>query len=183
MLTVPADGSACIDLMSGLGAASELQHLVLFQLHPQLSSQAYWPQNMPRLETIKVIGSQHALPSEWVQYSVLRELHLAQMAQPVVPHWLSELTLLTELSLQKAALAEFAPCVMQLSQLAVLDLSQIHPPLNLPAIISEFSVWTSLTKLDFRLLSNPSECYNMRSRLNLLQLYADLGHRSSLLLI
>ncbi len=183
MLAAPAIESACIDFMSGLEAASELRQLVLFQVHPHLSIQAQWPQNMPRLDTIKLIGSSCALPSEWVQYSALQELNLSRMAHAACPDWFSGLTMLTKLSLQKAALTEFPICVMLLSQLAALDLSHISPPLILPAIITEFSDWMSLTKLHFRLLSNQSESYNMESQLNLLQLQANLGYRSSLLLI
>ena len=100
-----------------LEAATGLQTLELDMYYPRSLHQAGWPQAMPSLTSLAVLGMPVGPPREWQNYSALVKLELTHLQSTSVPDWFAQFTRLKFLKLNKCVLDELSTCMFHLTQL------------------------------------------------------------------
>ena len=160
-----------------LAAATQLTCLELHKV--ALLNDKDWPKSLPSLCQLCNTFLAYPPPATWTMYSGLRVLTLDSIQLDRLPDWFSGLTMITALTLAFAKLHDFPLCIMHLSQLHRLDMSNIYPPLRMPACIVNFAKWDHLSKLNFG--SCIGVLRDAQSQQHLKMLMQALGHRGSVL--
>jgi len=167
-----------------LEAATGLKTLELDRFYPHSLQEAGWPNAMPSLTSLAVLGMPFGPPREWQNYSALVKLKLTDLQSTSLPDWFAQLTGLTCLKLDNSVLEEFPACILHLSQLEKLDLSGLQSPMMIPRAITQLADWPFLTRVDFCQGGNRDQfdpALTLDSQLHILHLQEALGHRHGVL--
>ncbi len=164
-----------------LEAATGLQTVELDRFYPDSVREAGWPQAMPSLTSLAVLGMPVGPPREWQNYSALVKLELTDLQSTSVPDWFAQFTRLKFLKLNKCVLDELSTCMFHLTQLEQLDLSDRKSPMMIPPAIIQLADWPFLTRLDLCQDGNREQALTADSQLHILHLQEALGHRPGVL--
>ena len=106
-----------LHVLLNLEAATGLQNLEFDRFYPHSLREAGWPQAMPSLTSLAVLGMPVGPPREWQNYSALVKLELTHLQSTSVPDWFAQFTRLKFLKLNKCVLDELSTCMFHLTQL------------------------------------------------------------------
>lgn len=170
-----------LHVLLNLEAATGLQNLEFDRFYPHSLREAGWPQAMPSLTSLAVLGMPVEPLRQWQNYSALVKLKLTDLQSTSLPHWFAQLTGLKFLKLDKSVLDEFPACIFHLTQLEQLDLSLLQSPMMIPPAIIQLADWPFLTRLDFCQDDTHEQALNPDSQLHIMQLQETLCHRQGVL--
>ena len=167
-------------VLDNLGFATKLTSLDFSQVYPSnLQSHNGWPATMPLLLLIQLVDSKGHLPHQWCHYPKLSCLNLSGLQHTQLPEWFSGMTQLKLLDLSEAKFEAFPACLLQLSKLSQLSLSDIVPPMDIPDEIASIAEWQCLCELNLGIPTNTMEhySYDLDSQVRLLKLCHFLNSR------
>ncbi|DBA93355.1 TPA: hypothetical protein ACH3X2_003632 [Trebouxia sp. C0005] len=160
-------------VMSNLSYASRLVTLHFDSVYPSNLQQGDWPLCMPELQVI-VLRKLHCQPPQQLcKYPKLHALNLCRLGQSDLPPWFAELTQITRLQLSCSELTAFPMAIIQLSQLCILHLNDIEPPMVIGPEIANVLKWRCLEHIDLTV-----DGYSLDSQLCLLEVYRQLNARN-----
>ena len=160
-------------VMSNLSYASRLVTLHFDSVYPSNLQQGDWPLCMPELQVI-VLRKLHCQPPQQLcKYPKLHALNLCRLGQSDLPPWFAELTQITRLQLSCSELTAFPMAIIQLSQLCILHLNDIEPPMVIGPEIANVLKWRCLEHIDLT-----ADGYSLDSQLCLLEVYRQLNARN-----
>jgi len=164
-----------------LQAATGLQTLELDKFYPHNLQEAGWPQAMPSLTSLALLGMPDGPPRQWQNFSALVKLKVTDLQSVSLPDWFAQLTGLKILKLDKSLLEQFPACIFHLSQLEQLDLSELESCMMIPPAITQLADWPFLTRLDFCQNGQPEHFRTVLDLDSQLHLQEALGHRQGVL--
>ena len=165
-------------LVSNLSYACQLTKLDMQSFAPKINSHD-WPKSLCHLQFVTMRSVQLPLPSHLADWAELQQLDLSMSKIGPLLTWFSGMTQLTMLTLDHTDITNFPQSIMNLSQLQDLSMAYIEPPMVLRGEILGFSKWPGLKLLDLSVETYSWSGYDLDSKLNLLELQAQLSLSNS----
>lgn len=170
-ISLPAGNNVCLDClqlqhrMSGtfqfeallnLDSASRLTFLEFKNCCADNLVRQHWPHSLPALRRLELSDCPGHLPCQMMNYCSLRVVKFGQRESGAagynesLPPWFSQMTQLEEVAFHGCQFPEVPPCVLQLSRLKALLLTEPAAPMELPAQTASLAAWPNLTCLNLR---------------------------------